>query len=147
MLRKSIFRSAAAAVLLTAILLSYASIALAREQSIKVNVHAQAKNGNITVSGKVFLRGLEGDGKISVDIEINVARPDGMIITASFSLIVCGQSRSSGVTIIEYEHTFENCVNEKGIYKIEVAAEYNGLMDKAFFKFDPPTGGTPGVPC
>ncbi|MEM2454966.1 MAG: hypothetical protein QXN21_03375 [Candidatus Bathyarchaeia archaeon] len=131
-------------VLLAAVILSSISIALASEPSIKVSVYAKAKDCDIIVIGKVFLSGLESGKKVTVSIAVTVKKPDGSAERATFR--ITGLSDSNGVTILPYEYVFKDCVNKKGIYEIEVIATYNKLTDRAFFKFDPPTGGTPGVP-
>lgn len=136
--------SMATVIFLTIILLNSLSVASATGPSIKVNVRAKAEGRNLTVSGKVFLRGLECEGTIYVSIRIIAKGPSN---EGTVRREVSGEIRSNSVTILPYEYTFEDFVNEKGIYEIEVTAECGRLSDTAFFKFDPPTGGTPGVPC
>ncbi|MCS7139861.1 MAG: hypothetical protein N3F04_06070 [Candidatus Nezhaarchaeota archaeon] len=144
MLKKSMAGSIVAfAILLAAILLSSASVVLASEPSIMVTVRAQAKGNDIVVSGKVFLSGVEG--KIAtVHIEIVVERPDGSFERATFK--VSAPISDSGVTKLPYEYVFSDCINEGGFYKVKVIAKYKKLTDEATFGFDPPTGGTPGIP-
>lgn len=142
--RKSMVSSIVAAVLLFVILLSSSSIALASESSIKVNVYAKAEDNNIIVSGKVFLSDLESEKRVTIDITITLRKPDGSGERAKIS--ITGLSDDNGVTILPYEYTFKDSINKKGIYEITVTAKYQGLTDTAYFKFDPPTGGTPGVP-
>ncbi|MEM1585956.1 MAG: hypothetical protein QW457_00690 [Candidatus Bathyarchaeia archaeon] len=143
-MRKSVVSSIMAAIILSVVLLSSSSIALASEPSIKVNVHAKAEGNSITASGKVFLSGLESGKEVTIYIMIILRKPDGSNEEAEFS--ITGLIDGNCVTILPYEYTFKGCINKKGIYKITVTAIYEELMDTAYFKFDPPTGGTPGVP-
>jgi hypothetical protein len=142
---KGIVGSIVAVILLAVVSLISVQMTLANETSIMVNVKAQANGNDIVVSGKVFLNGLEGKENISVDIRITIKGPNGDPRKATFR--ISGLSDGSGVTILPYEYTFKDCVNEKGIYEIEVTAKYKNLDATAYFKFDPPSGGTPGVPC
>lgn len=144
MLRKSV-AGGLMALLLTVTLLSLSSMVLAYEPSIKVNVHARARNGSIIVSGNILLKKLESKENITVKVEIVVKRPDDSVVIAVFNIY--GLTRDNGVTILPYVYVFEDCINEKGIYEIKVTASCMELEDTAYFKFDPPTGGTPGVPC
>ena len=145
-MRKSIVFGMAVVALFVVTLLSSAQIALAEGPAIRVIVHATAKDSDIIVSGKVFLKGLEDGREVDVTIMITVKKPGDSSITYT-SIRVEGVTWYEGVTKLSFEHIFEGCVNEKGIYEIEVTATCGGLVDTAFFKFDPPTGGTPGVPC
>ncbi|MEM1674684.1 MAG: hypothetical protein QXN24_08175 [Candidatus Bathyarchaeia archaeon] len=144
-MRKSIVFGMAVAAFFIVTLLSSAQIALSEEPAIRVIVHAMAKDSDIIVGGKVFLKGLEDGREVDVTITITVKKPGNTSICETFC--VEGVTQYKGVTKILFEHIFEGCVNEKGIYEIEVTATCGGLVDTAFFKFDPPTGGTPGVPC
>lgn len=144
-MRKSVVSSIMAAILLSVVLLSSSSIALASKPSIKVNVHAKAKGDDIIASGKVFLRDLESGKNVTINITIILEKPDDSSERTEFS--ITGLIDGNVVTILPYEHTFKGCVNKKGIYEITVTARCDEeLMDTAYFKFDPPTGGTPGVP-
>ncbi|MEM2455428.1 MAG: hypothetical protein QXN21_05760 [Candidatus Bathyarchaeia archaeon] len=144
MLRKSIISSVVVAVFLAMIFLNDLSIVSATNPSIKVNVRAKAESGNLIVIGKVFLRGLDSEVS-TVCVEITARSPDGSIEERSMG--VSGEICSNGVTVLQFEYKFEGFVKEKGIYEVEVTAKCGKLSDTAFFKFDPPTGGTPGVPC
>jgi len=144
-MRKCAVGSMVTVILLAVVFLSSAQMTLANKTSIMVNVKAQANGNDIAVSGKVFLNGLEGKENVSVGITITIKGPNGDLRKATFR--ISGLSDGSGVAILPYEYTFKDCVNEKGIYEIEVTAKYKNLDATAYFKFDPPAGGTPGVPC
>ncbi|MEM3816170.1 MAG: hypothetical protein QW341_04920 [Candidatus Bathyarchaeia archaeon] len=146
MLRKSIISSVVVAVFLAMIFLNDLSIVSATNPSIKVNVRAKAEGENLIVIGKVFLRGLDSEvSTVCVEITITARSPDDS--TEKRRMEVSGEICSNGVTVLQFEHKFEGFVKEKGIYEVEVTAKCGELSDTAFFKFDPPTGGTPGVPC
>lgn len=128
-------------IMLIMLLLSVAPIALANKTFVKVNVHAKAEGDDIVVNGKVFLHGVEGDSEVYVTI---ILSRDGEKIAQEQLVLQC--SSANGVTKVPYSYTFEDCITVKGFYVVEVTATCCDLTAKATFKFDPPGGGTPGVP-
>ncbi|MEM4576207.1 MAG: hypothetical protein QW701_01950 [Candidatus Nezhaarchaeales archaeon] len=126
---------------LVVLLLSVAPMVLASKTFVKVNVHAKANGDDIVVSGKVFLQGVEGNPEVYVTI---VLSRDGEKVAQGQLVLQCPSV--NGVTKIPYSYVFEDCITVKGLYVIEVTATCGDLTAKATFKFDPPGGGTPGVP-
>lgn len=139
--KRRILCAAIIAVFFTLLILNPCQIILAKEKLVKVNVHAKACDGNIIVSGKILLKGLE-----SIDsVEITLQKPDGDVIVACNNIYVEEELSNNNVTIFSYTYVFESCVSEKGIYEVTVRVICSDLEATATFKFDPP-GGTPGVP-
>ena len=110
----------------------------------QIDVHAKAVDADgdyvkndIAISGGIIIAGM--DGTISVDLQIEVVRPDGAQITQYLSL-EC-EAWDNLLTRITYETMVMDFATIKGMYYVTVTASSADLTASADFKWDPPGGG------
>lgn len=118
------------------------SAAKSRER-LSIKVRARALDRDILAYGKIKIIGVK-ESIVNVRVNIVLYGPNGDLL-ASDQFIVSG-SAEKGKAILNFIYTFEDCIKDGGIYTLKVTATYKGITATATFKFDPPTGGTPGLP-